>query len=60
MIAGESMLFADLLDRVEMILRGLARQVIGIWRTTTAQVKILSVLVILDFATATGIGLIST
>lgn len=58
-VARESLFFARLLDLAEVRLRGLARRVAGIWRTSPAFVKILIVLAIVACATAMGIGLIT-
>lgn len=59
MVAGESLVFARLLDRTEVRLRRLARWVIGTWRTSPTFVRALIILAILACATAAGIGLIT-
>ncbi len=59
MVARESLFSARLLDRAEVYLRGLARRIVGIWRTSPAFAKVLIVLTILAGAIATGIGLIT-
>ena len=57
MVAGESLFFARLLYRAEVILRGLARRVAGLWRTSPALVKIVLIPMILLSATASGYGI---
>ncbi len=57
MVAGESLFFARLLDRVEVTLRGLARRVASLWITSPAPIKILITLMILISATASGYGI---
>jgi uncharacterized protein (TIGR02611 family) len=59
MVAGESLFSARLLDRAEIRLRGLARWVAGIWRTSPAFVKVLIFLAILACAFVIGIWLIT-
>ena len=59
MVAGESLFFARILDRVEMKLRGLTRRVVDIWRTSPAFAKTSFVLAIIAGATATGIVLVT-
>ena len=58
-IAGESLFFARLFDRAEVILRGLVRWAIGLWRVSPASVRISIILVIVASATAMGVILIT-
>jgi uncharacterized protein (TIGR02611 family) len=58
MVAGESLFFARLLDRVEVKLRGFVRRVVGAWRTSHILVKVVIVLMILTCAIVMGIGFI--
>jgi len=57
MVAGESLVLARLLDRVEMRLRSLAGRVAGSWTTSPALVKVSIVVAILAGATASGYGI---
>jgi uncharacterized protein (TIGR02611 family) len=59
MLAGESLVLARLLDRLEVRMRGLTRRVAGTWRTSPALVKVSIVVAILACATAIGIGFIT-
>ena len=56
-IAGESLFFARSLDRVEVILRRLARLVVGVWTTSTTLVKVLITLTVLACAAALVYGM---
>ena len=59
MLAGESLFFARVMDRVEVNLRRLAWRVVGIWTTSSVLVKGLSTLTILVCVAGSGYGIIS-
>jgi hypothetical protein len=57
-IAGESLLFARMLDRIEVELRRSSRWIVGIWRASPGFVKASIVIAIVACATAVGIGIV--
>lgn len=58
-IAGESLLFARWIDRVEVGLRRLARLVVGFWTSSPTLGRVVIVLTVLASATAAGYGVYS-
>lgn len=58
-VAGESLFFARLFDRVEVNLRRLVRRAVSLWRISSASVRIMIVLAIVACATAMGISLVT-
>ena len=58
-IAGESLLFARWIDRVEVGLRRLARLVVGVWTSSPTLGRVVIVLTVLASATAAGYGMYS-